>query len=127
MDNPLKLALPQYSIIMMFVLFNSNTMCATSGAGYVYPIGIHQLTSGRLWGSCDLEELEITKEIFRIRKSKKDRQHNGQKKKSQKDKQRSTKHTYKIKDRVTRAPLIPRVNTLVFYYCHSQRYIIIHV
>ena len=90
MDNPLKLALPQYSIIMMFVLFNSNTMCATSGAGYVYPIGIHQLTSGRLWGSCDLEELEITKEILRIRKSK-DRQHNGQKKKSQKGKQRSTK------------------------------------
>jgi hypothetical protein len=36
-----------------------------------------------------------------IRKSK-DRQQNGQKKK---DKQRSTKHTYKTKDRVTRTPL----------------------
>ena len=34
----------------------------------------------------------------------KDRQHNGQKKKGQKDKQRSTKHTYKTKDRVTRIP-----------------------
>ena len=33
---------------------------------------------------------------------KKNRQHNGQKKK---DKQRSTKHTYKTKDRVTRTPL----------------------
>jgi hypothetical protein len=30
--------------------------------------------------------------IKRIRKSKKNRQHNGQKKKGQKDKQRSTKH-----------------------------------
>jgi hypothetical protein len=33
-----------------------------------------------------------------MRKSKKGRQHNGQKKKYKKDKQRSTKHTYKIKD-----------------------------
>jgi len=32
---------------------------------------------------------------------KKDRQHNGQKKKGQKDKQRSTKHTHKTEDRVT--------------------------
>jgi len=38
-------------------------------------------------------------------KSKKNRQHNGQKKKEQKDKQRSTKHTDKTKDRVTRTPL----------------------
>jgi hypothetical protein len=35
------------------------------------------------------EEFEDTKEIIRIRKSKKDRQHNGYKKK---EKQRSTKH-----------------------------------
>jgi len=34
------------------------------------------------------------------------RQHNGQEKKVQKDKQRSTKHTHKTKDRVTRTPLI---------------------
>jgi len=33
------------------------------------------------------------------------RQHNGQKKKVQKDKQRSTKRTHKPKDRVTRTPL----------------------
>ena len=41
-----------------------------------------------------------TKGIIRIRTSKKNRQHNGQKKKTQKDKQRFTKHTYKTKDRV---------------------------
>ena len=35
-------------------------------------------------------------------KSKKNRQHNGQKKK---DKRRSTKHTYKTKDWITRTPL----------------------
>ena len=40
----------------------------------------------------------------RTRISKIYRQHNGQKKKGQKDKQRSTKHTYRTKDRVTRTP-----------------------
>ena len=45
------------------------------------------------------EEFEDTKGIIRIRKSEKDRQHNGQKKK---DKQRSTIHIHKTKDRVTR-------------------------
>jgi hypothetical protein len=48
------------------------------------------------------EEFEDTKGAIRIRIWKKNRQHNGQKKK---DKQRSTKHTYKTKDRVTRTPL----------------------
>jgi hypothetical protein len=33
------------------------------------------------------------------------------KEKEQKDKQRSTKHTYKTKDRVTRTPLKPGVNS----------------
>ena len=46
------------------------------------------------------EEFEDTKEVIRIRKSKKNRQHNDQK-----DKQRSTKDTHKAKDRVTRTPL----------------------
>ena len=46
------------------------------------------------------EEFEDTKGATRIRKSKKNRQHNDQKEKVQKDKQRSTKHTYKTKDRV---------------------------
>jgi hypothetical protein len=44
------------------------------------------------------EEFEDTKGVIKIRISKKNRQHNGQKKK---DKQRSTKHTHKTKDRVT--------------------------
>ena len=36
--------------------------------------------------------IEDAKGVIRIRISKKNRQHNGQKKKVQKDKQRSTKH-----------------------------------
>jgi hypothetical protein len=41
-------------------------------------------------------------------KRQKYRQHNGQKKK---DKQRSTKHTHKTKDRATRTPLKLSVNS----------------
>jgi hypothetical protein len=44
--------------------------------------------------------MEDTKEIIRIRKSKKDRQHNGHNNSTKG--QRSTKHTHKTKDRVTR-------------------------
>ena len=51
------------------------------------------------------EEFEDTKVVIRIRILKKNRQNNGQKNKIQKDKQRSTKHTHKTKDRVTRTPL----------------------
>ena len=50
------------------------------------------------------EEIEDTKGVIRICISK-NRKHNGQKKKVQKDKQRSKKHTYKTKDQVTRTPL----------------------
>ena len=50
------------------------------------------------------EEFENTKGEVRICKSK-DRQHNGQKKKGQEDKQRSTKHTHKSKDRVSQTPI----------------------
>ena len=78
------------------------------------------------------EMFENTKGVIRIRKSKKDRQHNDQKKK---DKQRSTKHTYETKDRVTRtqiktgmssgapkglavpAPLVTPVPTERLYIC----------
>ena len=56
------------------------------------------------------ESSEDTKRVIRMRKSKNNRQHNGQKKKVQKDKQRSTKHTYKSKDRVTLTPLKTGVN-----------------
>ena len=44
---------------------------------------------------------EDTKGVIRIHKSKKNRQHNGQKKK---DTQRSARHTHKTKDRVTQTP-----------------------
>ena len=50
------------------------------------------------------EEFEDTKGVIRIRKSKTDRQHNGQKKR---DKQRPTKHTHITEDRVTRTLLKP--------------------
>ena len=51
------------------------------------------------------DEFEDTKGVIRIRKSKKDRQHNDKKKKVLTDKQRSTKHTYKTKDQLARTPL----------------------
>ena len=51
-----------------------------------------------------LEKLEDANEVIRISISKKNRQHNGQKK-VRKDKQRSAKHRYKTKNRVTRTPL----------------------
>ena len=56
-----------------------------------------------------LQEFEDTKGVITIRKSKKNRQHNGPKEKEQRDKQRSTKHTHKTEDRVTRTPLKTRV------------------
>ena len=52
--------------------------------------------------SVSQEEFEDTNGVIRIRISKKNRQHNGQ---SKKYKQRSTKHTYKTKDQVTRTTL----------------------
>ena len=55
---------------------------------------------------CSLyEEFENTTGAIGIRISKKNRQQDVQKEKVQKDKQRSTKHTYKTKDRVTRTSL----------------------
>jgi hypothetical protein len=56
----------------------------------------------RFYIFCMQEEFEDTKGVIRIHKSKNDRQHNDQKKK---DKQRSTKHTHKTKERVTQTPL----------------------
>ena len=46
-----------------------------------------------------MTNFEATKGIIRIRISKKNRKHNDQKKKVQKDKQRSTKHTHQTKNR----------------------------
>jgi len=60
------------------------------------------MTNYDLQNTTEKEEFEDPKGVIRIRKSKKDRQHNGQNKK---DKQRSTRHTHKTEDRVTRTPL----------------------
>jgi hypothetical protein len=57
-----------------------------------------------------LRRVEGTKGAISIRISK-NRQQNGQKKNVQKDKQPSTKHTYKAKVRVTRIPLKTGVNS----------------
>ena len=52
------------------------------------------------------EEFEDTKGVIRIRISKKEEQTTQwPKEKVQRDKQRSIKHTFKTKDRVTRTPL----------------------
>ena len=51
-----------------------------------------------------LEEFEDTKGVIRIRKSKKDRQHNGPKKKSTKGQTTIYKTYTKTKDRATRTP-----------------------
>jgi hypothetical protein len=52
---------------------------------------------------CSREEFEDTKGVIRIRISKNRQQ--WPKEKLQKDKQQSTKHTYKTKDRATQTPL----------------------
>ena len=52
-----------------------------------------------------IKEFEDTKGVIKIRKSKKDRQHNGQKKKDKRTNNDLQNITHKTKDRVTRTPL----------------------
>jgi len=52
-----------------------------------------------------IEEFEDTPGVIRIRISKKNKTTHWLKEKVQKDKQRSTNHTYKTKDRVRRTPV----------------------
>jgi hypothetical protein len=52
-----------------------------------------------------VKKVEDTKRVIRNRKSKKERQYNGQKKKDQKDKQGSTNYYIKTNDRGTRTSL----------------------
>ena len=56
-------------------------------------------------------ELEDTKEVIRIRISKMNRQHNGQKKKHKRTNNDLQNTTHKTRDRVTRTPLKPVVNS----------------
>jgi hypothetical protein len=51
------------------------------------------------------EEFEDTKGVIRIRKSKKNRQHNGQKKKDKRTNNDLQNIARKTKDQVTRTPL----------------------
>ena len=51
-----------------------------------------------------VEEFADTKGVIRIRKSKEEWTTQWPKEKVQEDRQRYTKHTHKIKDRVTRTP-----------------------
>jgi len=53
----------------------------------------------------DKEDLEDTKRVIRIHKSKKNRQHNGLKKKDKRRNNDLQNTTQKTKDRATRTPL----------------------
>ena len=79
---------------------------------------IHKQKTPLLANWVSYEEFEDTKGVIRIRKSK-DKQDKGQN-----DKQRSTKHTHKTKDRVTRTPLKPggelRCSGRVGSYCSTS-------
>ena len=57
------------------------------------------------------EKIEDTKGVIRIRKSKKDRQHNGQMKKLKRTNNELQHISQKIKARTTRTPLRPEVNS----------------
>ena len=61
----------------------------------------------------DIEVFEDTKEVIRIRKSKKNRQHNGQKKKYKKTNNDLQNTTHKTKDGVTRTLLILSLHIFV--------------
>ena len=54
---------------------------------------------------------EYTKGVISSRKSKRDRQHNGQREKGQKNKQQSTKHYTETKERATPVALKQGVNS----------------
>ena len=83
---------------------------------WLYKVVLSTISHVRV--SLSQEEFEDTKGVIRIRHSMKDRQHIGQKKK---DKQWSTKHTHKTKDRVTRTPLKTRGWThKVFGFCGTD-------
>ena len=57
------------------------------------------------WQSLEIEQFEDIKAVIRIRKPKKDRQHNGQKKKDKRANNDLQSITHNIKDPVSRIPL----------------------
>ena len=68
-------------------------VCDTGDYFKIYLLNLNIYT---LFNRCDTNKLEDTRKLTRVRKSKKDRQHNGQKKKDKRMKQRFTKHTHKM-------------------------------
>jgi hypothetical protein len=67
------------------------------------------------------EEFEDTKGVIRIRKSKKDRQHNGQKKKDKRTNNDLQNITQKTKDRVT---LFNEMMTMYVLYYRPTRWVV---
>ena len=82
---------------VLFAYYDKRLRCIIYISNYNHRLGTVD-------GSQGLRRVWRYQRVIRIRISKKNRQHNGQQKKY---KQRSTKHTYKTKDRVTRIPLKP--------------------
>jgi len=89
----------------------------------------HPPTGIALYNYLGQEEFEDTKGVIGIRKSKKNRQQNGQ---ARKHKQRSAKHTHKTKDRVTQTPLKTRSDivkclryNLISNECHSIQWCVL--
>jgi hypothetical protein len=63
-----------------------------------------------IYKTLHIKEFEDTKGIIRIRITKKDRQHNGQKKKDKRKNNDLQNTTQKTKDRVTRTPKTCKLN-----------------
>ena len=93
---------PWYVINIDFMYFSCTVTGSSSNPNFREIILILYLlyVGRRVW--------RYQREVIMFRKSKKDRQHNNKKKKN---KQPSTKHTHKTKDRVTRTPLKTGVNS----------------
>jgi FlaA1/EpsC-like NDP-sugar epimerase len=98
-----------FFVLLLIILFLYNTLCwlfhnITINLQVLWMFFFLLMTKPIIHAfhakfSMRFEKLGDTKGGIRISKSKKNRQHNGQKKK---DKQRSTKHTHKTNDPVTR-------------------------
>ena len=93
------------SLFVLF-LFGHCVVCPTTYSSD-YPFGIFK----PFYLDFFIEEFEDTERVIRIHISKTNIQQMEPKEKGQKDKQRSAKHTYQTKDRVTRTSPKTEVNT----------------
>ena len=71
----------------------------------------HNISWNGNWLSLEIEQFEDIKAVIRIRKPKKDRQHNGQKKKDKRANNDIQSITHNIKDPISRIPLKTVVNS----------------